>query len=64
MKINMHIIKSWKITLASVFLGTCIASPVFADDIEIYTSLGPSALVSNPNIMFLVDTSGSMDTKS
>ena len=64
MKIISHIIKFLKITLSSVFLGACIASPVFADDIEIYTSLGPSAITSNPNIMFLVDTSGSMNTES
>ncbi|MDT8451240.1 MAG: PilC/PilY family type IV pilus protein [Gammaproteobacteria bacterium] len=53
-----------KTALAGIILGACSILPAVADDIEIYTSLGPSAVVSNPNIMFLVDSSVSMASTS
>ena len=47
-----------------VFLGMALAlysaMPALADDIEIYTSLGSSAVSVKPNILFILDTSGSM----
>ncbi|HPY39442.1 MAG TPA: PilC/PilY family type IV pilus protein, partial [Thiolinea sp.] len=52
--------KRW--SYLSCLLGVVIASWQFsaiADDSEIYSSAAPSA---NPNILFLLDTSGSMDT--
>ncbi len=55
---------SLKTALAGVILSVYSILPAVADDIEIYTSLGPSAVVSNPNIMFLVDSSGSMASTS
>lgn len=53
--------KSW--TYLSCLLGVVIASWQFsalADDSEIYSSSAPAA---NPNILFLLDTSGSMRTE-
>ena len=54
--------------LKSVVVGLLFSSLVVpvatADDIEIYTTLGASGSTTNPNIMFIVDTSGSMGTKS
>lgn len=53
----------FKMVVAGVILSMIAATPVMADDIEIYTSLGPSTQNTNPNIMFIVDTSGSMSKK-
>ncbi len=49
-----------KTTIQSILLSGMISSPIaFADDIEIYT--GSSDTESSVNIMFMLDTSGSMD---
>ncbi len=37
--------------------------PALADDSEIYTNASTSAAAVRPNILFIVDTSGSMETK-
>ena len=50
-----------KAILAGLFLAIYASTPVIADDIEIYTSLGSSAVSIKPNILFILDTSGSMD---
>lgn len=47
---------------AAVIAAFCVALPVMADDIEIYTSGAQNAANVDPNIMFLVDTSTSMGT--
>jgi len=39
-----------------------ISMPVIAEDIEIYTSLGASVATIQPNLLFILDTSGSMNT--
>jgi type IV pilus assembly protein PilY1 len=42
-------------------LALCAATPVLADDIEIYTTGALGAATIQPNVMFIVDTSGSMN---
>jgi type IV pilus assembly protein PilY1 len=55
-----------KIRALSVLLGACyclfIGAPSYADDTEIFGSGGGVAAGLKPNILFIVDTSGSMDT--
>ncbi len=55
---------SFKKTTGSILKGMMLAlylsTPAIADDIEIYTSLGSSATTVKPNILFILDSSGSM----
>ena len=51
-----------KAILAGMVLSSSVVPVATAEDIEIYTSLGADGSSSNPNIMFIVDTSGSMGT--
>ncbi len=37
--------------------------PVMAEDIEIYTSLGGSTVTTKPNVLFIIDNSGSMTSQ-
>jgi len=53
-----------KAVLGGLLLSSSVVPVATAEDIEIYTSLGANASSSNPNIMFIVDTSGSMGTTS
>lgn len=48
--------------VASLALGLCIAQAA-ADDIEIYAGISGQNAVYLPNVMFLIDTSGSMSNK-
>lgn len=57
----MDIKYNLKRTLTGMALALYAAMPAIADDIEIYTSGALGAPTVQPNIMFLVDTSGSMD---
>ncbi len=41
-------------------LGCCAATPVFADDIEIYTDANLIGALAQPNVMFIMDSSASM----
>lgn len=41
-------------------IGLCISVPVMAEDIEIYTQLSDSAATIKPNVLFILDNSGSM----
>lgn len=61
MKDIAHNIKN---IIAGTLFSFCIALPVIAEDIEIYTQLGASAPTAQPNIMFILDSSGSMDTET
>ena len=58
---NNHQIKA---VVAGLLLSSSFVPVATAEDIEIYTSLGTASNSSNPNIMFIVDTSGSMSTTS
>ncbi|MCK5394535.1 MAG: hypothetical protein KAJ32_01010, partial [Gammaproteobacteria bacterium] len=53
-----------KAVLAGLMLSSSVVPAVFADDTEIYTTLPPGENTSNPNIMFVVDTSVVMETTS
>ena len=41
-------------------LACCLAAPVFADDIEIYTDVNLLGPLAEPNIMFVMDSSSTM----
>ena len=42
-------------------IGVMSAAPTYADDTEIYTGLNNLSTALNPNVMFIIDTSGSMN---
>ncbi len=50
-----------KLILASVLIGIMVSAPVFADDTEIYSTASTLTQKTQPNILFLLDTSGSMN---
>ena len=52
----------FKIMLFSMVYGMLITVPAVAEDIEIYTTAGTTAAstASQPNVLFILDTSGSM----
>ncbi|VAW53482.1 Type IV fimbrial biogenesis protein PilY1 [hydrothermal vent metagenome] len=54
--------KKQKITAISMLYGMMISLPVVAEDIEIYRSVSNSTLETQANVLFVLDTSGSMDT--
>jgi type IV pilus assembly protein PilY1 len=60
--------KRFKYTLKSAGIGLLISMygsvPVMADDIEIYTSLGSGAIAVKPNVLFILDNSGSMSSNT
>ena len=49
--------------VAGIALGVSCALPALADDTEIYVNASTPSPEVRPNILFIVDTSGSMDTK-
>jgi len=49
-----------KISLVSILYGVMVAFPVVAEDIEIYTSAGTTSSTTQANVLFVLDTSGSM----
>ena len=53
-----------KALIVGLLFSSSVVPLATASDIEIYTSLGVSGKASNPNIMFVVDTSGSMGSTS
>lgn len=48
-------------TCIGFMLGGCLAAPVYADDIEIYTDANLVGPVAQPNIMFVMDSSLNME---
>ena len=50
-----------KTTIITCLMTMFITTPTWADDIEIYTNNDIDSAV-NPNVLFIIDTSGSMDT--
>lgn len=58
--------KNYKIraVLAGLLLSSSVVPVATAEDIEIYTTLGGAGSSSNPNIMFIIDTSGSMSKET
>jgi type IV pilus assembly protein PilY1 len=55
--------KKLKFTLISVLYGMMISYPAVAEDIEIYTTSGSTNSTTQANVLFVLDTSGSMDTQ-
>ncbi len=54
--------KKLKLTLISALYGMMVSFPAVAEDIEIYTSSSSTSSSSQANVLFVLDTSGSMDT--
>ena len=55
---NMY--KQLQTKLVGSLLGFVLVAPVFADDIEIYTSANLVGALAQPNVMFIMDSSASM----
>jgi len=51
-----------EISLISMLYGVMIAFPAVAEDIEIYTSAGTTTSTTQANVLFVLDTSGSMNS--
>ena len=51
------------LSLSACLLSFLISFSAFGDDLEIYLGTGTSAVTYNPNVLFIMDTSGSMGTK-
>ncbi|XOV78880.1 MAG: PilC/PilY family type IV pilus protein [Aestuariibacter sp.] len=50
-------------SLISAWLSVGISFAAFADDLEIYLGVADSQATYNPNVLFIMDTSGSMGAK-
>ena len=46
--------------LASISLFSCIGFSAFGDDLDIYLGNASNAVTYNPNVLFIMDSSGSM----
>jgi len=57
-----YTMKKLKFNIGGILLAACVAVPAVADDIEIYTSLSSGQLTIQPNLLFVLDSSGSMNT--
>ncbi|MGQ7844113.1 PilC/PilY family type IV pilus protein [Granulosicoccus sp. 3-233] len=49
--------------LRGLLLSVCVLSPLHADDTEIFFGQSDDAFNNNPNILFVLDSSGSMSTQ-
>jgi type IV pilus assembly protein PilY1 len=49
-----------KLGIMGLVYGIMVTTPVVADDIEIYTTAGTTASSTQANVLFVLDTSGSM----
>lgn len=47
-------------TLAGMFYGMMVSLPAVAEDIEIYTTAATASSITQANVLFVLDTSGSM----
>jgi len=54
--------KKLKFILISALYGMMISFPAVAEDIEIYTTSGSTGSAVQANVLFVLDTSGSMDS--
>ncbi|GAA0353038.1 hypothetical protein GCM10009092_16710 [Bowmanella denitrificans] len=53
----------FSLSLVSAMLSTMISWSAFADDLEIYLGTGNNQVTYHPNVLFIMDTSGSMTNK-
>ena len=51
-----------KLMLLGMVYGMMVTVPAVADDIEIYTTAGSTTITTKANVLFVLDTSGSMGT--
>jgi type IV pilus assembly protein PilY1 len=51
------------LSISSFLFSVCIGFSAFADDLDIYLGTTTSAQTYNPNVLFIMDTSGSMTSK-
>ncbi len=58
----INFLKKSRLMLAGMLYGMLLTMPAVADDIEIYTGSGTADSSTQANVMFILDTSGSMDT--
>ncbi len=49
--------------VCSTILSLCIGFSAYSDDLEIYLGVADSQVTYNPNVLFIMDTSGSMTNK-
>lgn len=54
---------TFKSIVTGVILSFYTALPAIAEDIEIYTSLSSANVTVKPNVLFVLDTSGSMNSR-
>lgn len=52
-----------RVLLSSMLLSAMISATALGDDLEIYLGTGGSSVTYNPNVLFIMDTSGSMGSK-
>ena len=52
-----------RIVFTSMMLSAMISATAMGDDLDIYIGSGNTAVTYNPNVMFIMDTSGSMGSK-
>nr|WP_241664418.1 PilC/PilY family type IV pilus protein [Ningiella ruwaisensis] len=56
-------VKKCGVSFTALFLSFFINLSAFGDDLEIYTGSGDVEAAYNPNVLFIMDTSGSMSEK-
>ena len=56
-------IQKLSVSLSACILGFLISFSAFGDDLEIYLGTSNSSVSYNPNVLFIMDTSGSMSSK-
>lgn len=57
-----NMMQKLKMSVVGMSLAVYAAVPAMADDIEIYTTMSSAAVTIQPNILFILDSSGSMNT--
>lgn len=56
-------IQKLSVSLSACVLGFLISFSAFGDDLDIYLGTSNSSVSYNPNVLFIMDTSGSMSSK-
>lgn len=58
-----NLLKNLRAVSISGFLSLSVGMSAFADDLEIYLGVANAQVTYNPNVLFIMDTSGSMGNK-
>lgn len=56
-------LKRWTSSASAFFLTIMVSMSALGDDLEIYLGTGGTSSTYNPNVLFIMDTSGSMGSK-